>query len=113
MRNDNPLITWTPASTPGSQDSWKTGNNSTQAYTVTIAGLEHPDIQGATMTTIPVSEEKDLRDYIRVFPENIHPPLCLSKRPTDLPEAGLYREVKGHSQQSKQRCITRKKGHVN
>lgn len=67
-RIDKPLITWTPASTPGSQDSWNTGNNSPQAGTVTIPGLEHPEIQGVTITTTPVPEEKDFRDYILVFP---------------------------------------------
>lgn len=102
-RSDKPLITWTPASTPGSQDSWNTGNNSPQAGTVTIPGLEHPDIQGVTITTTPVPEEKDFRDYILVFPGNIHPPIYiyLSKPPVELLEVALYIEFMGRSRQGK------------
>lgn len=96
-RSDKPLITWTPASTPGSQSSWNTGNNSPQAGTVTIPGLEHPDIQGVTITTTPVPEEKDFRDYILVFPGNIHPPIYiyLSKPPVELLEVDLYSNFTG------------------
>ncbi len=102
-RSDKPLITWTPASTPGSQSSWNTGNNSPQAGTVTIPGLEHPDIQGVTITTTPVPEEKDFRDYILVFPGNIHPPIYiyLSKPPVELLEVALYIEFMGRSRQGK------------
>ncbi|QGU89725.1 S-type Pyocin domain-containing protein [Erwinia sorbitola] len=102
-RSNKPLITWTPASTPGSQDSWNTGNNSPQAGTVTIPGLEHPDIQGVTITTTPVPEEKDFRDYILVFPGNIHPPIYiyLSKSPVELLEVKLYSDFKGRSRQGK------------
>lgn len=102
-RSDKPLITWTPASTPGTQDSWNTGNNSPQAGTVTIPGLEHPDIQGVTITTLPVPEEKDFRDYILVFPGNIHPPIYiyLSKPPVELLEVELYSDFKGRSRQGK------------
>jgi len=102
-RSDKPLITWTPASTPGSQDSWDTGNNSPQAGTVTIPGLEHPDIQGVTITTTPVPEEKDFRDYILVFPGNIHPPIYiyLSKPPVELLEVELYKDFTGRSRQGK------------
>lgn len=102
-RIDKPLITWTPASTPGSQDSWNTGNNSPQAGTVTIPGLEHPEIQGVTITTTPVPEEKDFRDYILVFPGNIHPPIYiyLSKPPVKLLEVELYKDFTGRSRQGK------------
>ena len=102
-RSDKPLITWTPASTPGTQDSWNTGNNSPQAGTVTIPGLEHPDIQGVTITTLPVPEEKDFRDYILVFPGSIHPPIYiyLSKPPVELLEVELYSDFKGRSRQGK------------
>ncbi|WP_238714361.1 S-type pyocin domain-containing protein [Tenebrionibacter intestinalis] len=102
-RSDKPLITWTPASTPGSQDSWNTGNNSPQAGTVTIPGLEIPDIQGVTITTTPVPEEKDFRDYILVFPGNVHPPIYiyLSKPPVELLEVGLYKDFTGRSRQGK------------
>lgn len=102
-RSDKPLITWTPASTPGSQDSWNTGNNSPQAGTVTIPGLEIPDIQGVTITTTPVPEEKDFRDYILVFPGNIHPPIYiyLSKPPVELLEVELYKDFTGRSRQGK------------
>ncbi|HIE5387560.1 TPA: S-type pyocin domain-containing protein [Enterobacter cancerogenus] len=102
-RSDKPLITWTPASTPGSQESWNTGNNSPQAGTVTIPGLEIPDIQGVTITTTPVPEEKDFRDYILVFPGNIHPPIYiyLSKPPVELLEVELYKDFTGRSRQGK------------
>ena len=102
-RSDKPLITWTPASTPGSQDSWNTGNNSPQAGTVTIPGLEYPDIHGVTIITKPVPEEKDFRDYILVFPGNIHPPIYiyLSKPPVELLEVELYSDFKGRSRQGK------------
>ncbi|EOZ9388998.1 S-type pyocin domain-containing protein [Enterobacter cancerogenus] len=102
-RSDKPLITWTPASTPGTQDSWNTGNNSPQAGTVMIPGLEHPDIQGVTITTLPVPEEKDFRDYILVVPGNIHPPIYiyLSKPPVELLEVELYSDLKGRSRQGK------------
>ncbi|MGV3344997.1 S-type pyocin domain-containing protein [Enterobacteriaceae bacterium LUAb1] len=102
-QSDHPLITWTPASTPGAQDSWNTGNNSPQAGTVTIPGLEHPDIQGVTITTTPVPEEQDFRDYILVFPGNIHPPIYiyLSKPPVELLDVELYRDFKGRSRQGK------------
>lgn len=102
-RSDKPLITWTPSSTPGSQSSWNTGNNSPQAGTVTIPGLEHPDIQGVTITTTPVPEEKDFRDYILVFPGNIHPPIYiyLSKPPVELLEVALYIDFMGRSRQGK------------
>ncbi|MCK6895584.1 S-type pyocin domain-containing protein [Enterobacter bugandensis] len=100
-RIDKPLITWTPASTPGSQDSWNTGNNSPQAGTVTIPGLEHPEIQGVTITTTPVPEEKDFRDYILVFPGNIHPPIYiyLSKPPVEFLEVKLFSDFDGRSRQ--------------
>lgn len=102
-QSDKPLITWTPASTPGSQDSWNTGNNSPQVGTVTIPGLEHPDIHGVTITTTPVPEEKDFRDYILVFPGNVHPPIYiyLSKPPVELLEVELYSDFKGRSRQGK------------
>jgi uncharacterized Zn-binding protein involved in type VI secretion len=91
-RSDKPLITWTPANKPGSQTGWNTGNNSPQAGTVTIPGLEHPDIQNVTITTTPPPEEKDFRDYILVFPGNVHPPIYiyLSKPPVVLLEVDLY-----------------------
>lgn len=96
-RSDKPLITWTPANTPGSQSGWNTGNNSPQAGTVTIPGLEHPDIQSVTITTTPPPEEKDFRDYILVFPGNVHPPIYiyLSKPPVELLEVNLYSNFTG------------------
>jgi len=96
-RSDKPLITWTPANTPGSQDSWNTGNNNPKAGTVTIPGLEHPDIQSVTITTTPLPEEKDFRDYILVFPGNVHPPIYiyLSKPPVKLLEVDLYSNFTG------------------
>ena len=96
-RSDKPLITWTPANTPGSQAGWNTGNNSPQAGTVTIPGLEHPDIQSVTITTTPPPEEKDFRDYILVFPGNVHPPIYiyLSKPPVELLEVDLYSNFTG------------------
>ncbi|WFV83236.1 S-type pyocin domain-containing protein [Citrobacter braakii] len=100
-RSDKPLITWTPANTPGSQDSWNTGNNNPQAGTVTIPGLEHPNIQSVTITTTPLPEEKDFRDYILVFPGNIHPPIYiyLSKPPVEFLEVKLYSDFDGRSRQ--------------
>ncbi len=100
-RSDKPLITWTPANTPGSQNGWNTGNNSPQAGTVTIPGLEHPDIQSVTITTTPPPEEKDFRDYILVFPGNVHPPIYiyLSKPPVELLEVELYIDFNGRSRQ--------------
>ncbi len=102
-QSDKPLITWTPARTPGSQDNWNTGNNGLQAGTVTVPGLEHPDIQGVTITTTPLPEEKDFRDYILVFPGNIYPPIYiyLSKPPVELLEIGLYKDFTGRSRQDK------------
>ncbi|HHL2498244.1 TPA: S-type pyocin domain-containing protein [Yersinia enterocolitica] len=102
-QTNKPLITLTPANTPGSQNGWNTGNNSPQAGTVTIPGLEHPDIQGVTITTTPVPEEKDFRDYILVFPGNVHPPIYiyLSKPPVELLEVELYSDFKGRSRQGK------------
>lgn len=102
-QTNKPLITWTPANTPGSQNGWNTGNNSPQAGTVTIPGLEHPDIQGVTITTTPVPEEKDFRDYILVFPGNVHLPIYiyLSKPPVELLEVELYSDFKGRSRQGK------------
>ncbi|WP_242080465.1 S-type pyocin domain-containing protein [[Pantoea] beijingensis] len=96
-RSDKPLITWTPANTPGSQNGWNTGNNNPQAGTVTIPGLEHPDIQNVTITTTPLPEEKDFRDYILVFPGNVHPPIYiyLSKPPVELLEVDLYSNFTG------------------
>lgn len=100
-RSDKPLITWSPASTPGSQAGWNTGNQSPQAGTVTIPGLEHPDIQGVTITTTPPPEEKDFRDYILVFPGNVHPPIYiyLSKPPVEFLEVKLYSDFDGRSRQ--------------
>lgn len=100
-RSDKPLITWTPANTPGSQNGWNTGNNSPQAGTVTIPGLEHPDIQSVTITTTPLPEEKDFRDYILVFPGNVHPPIYiyLSKPPVEFLEVKLYSDFDGRSRQ--------------
>lgn len=102
-QTNKPLITWTPANTPGSQNGWNTGNNSPKAGTVTIPGLEIPDIQGVTITTTPVPEEKDFRDYILVFPGNIHPPIYiyLSKPPVELLEVELYKDFTGRSRQGK------------
>lgn len=100
-RSDKPLITWTPANAPGSQNGWNTGNNNPQAGTVTIPGLEHPDIQNVTITTTPLPEEKDFRDYILVFPGNVHPPIYiyLSKPPVELLEVELYIDFNGRSRQ--------------
>lgn len=96
-------ITWTPADAPGSTDAngWHTGNGGQSAGTVTIPGLEHPDIQDVTITTTPVPEEKDFRDYILVFPGNIHPPIYiyLSKPPVELLEVELYIDFRGRSRQ--------------
>lgn len=99
-RSDKPLITWIPA---GSQTGWNTGNNSPQAGTVTIPGLEHPDIQSVTITTTPPPEDKDFRDYILVFPGNVHPPIYifLSKPPVELLEVELYIDFNGRSRQGK------------
>lgn len=96
-RSDKPLIAWTPANTPGPQTGWNTGNNSPQAGTVTIPELEHPDIQSVTITTTPPPEEKDFRDYILVFPGNVHPPIYiyLSKPPVELLEVDLYSNFTG------------------
>lgn len=98
-------ITWTPADAPGNTDAggWHTGNEGHSAGTVTIPGLEHPDIQGVTITTTPVPEEKDFRDYILVFPGNIHPPIYiyLSKPPVELLEVELYKDFTGRSRQGK------------
>ncbi|MFS9419484.1 MULTISPECIES: S-type pyocin domain-containing protein [Citrobacter] len=100
-QSDKPLITWTPANTPGAQNGWNTGNNSPQAGTVTIPGLEHPDIQSVTITTTPPPEEKDFRDYILVFPGNLHPPIYiyLSKPPVEFLEVKLYSDFDGRSRQ--------------
>ncbi|MBC6556666.1 hypothetical protein GW721_11935 [Citrobacter braakii] len=100
-QSDKPLITWTPANTPGAQNGWNTGNNSPQAGTVTIPGLEHPDIQSVTITTTPPPEEKDFRDYILVFPGNLHPTIYiyLSKPPVELLEVKLYSDFDGRSRQ--------------
>ncbi|HGF6044834.1 MULTISPECIES: S-type pyocin domain-containing protein [Enterobacter] len=92
-------ITWTPADAPGNTNAggWHTGNEGQSAGTVTIPGLENPDIQGVTITTTPVPEEKDFRDYILVFPGNIHPPIYiyLSKPPVQLLEVNLYSNFTG------------------
>ncbi|MCK6739201.1 S-type pyocin domain-containing protein [Enterobacter bugandensis] len=96
-------ITWTPADAPGSTDAsgWNTGNQSPQVGTVAIPGLEHPDIQGVTITTTPPPEEKDFRDYILVFPGNVHPPIYiyLSKPPVEFLEVKLYSDFDGRSRQ--------------
>lgn len=96
-------ITWTPADAPGITDAggWHTGNEGQRAGTVTIPELEYPDIQGVTITTTPPPEEQDFRDYILVFPGNIHPPIYiyLSKPPVELLEVELYIDFKGRSRQ--------------
>ncbi|MCE1391154.1 S-type pyocin domain-containing protein [Enterobacter bugandensis] len=96
-------ITWTPADAPGSTDAsgWNTGNQSPQVGTVAIPGLEHPDIQGVTITTTPPPEEKDFLDYILVFPGNVHPPIYiyLSKPPVEFLEVKLYSDFDGRSRQ--------------
>jgi len=68
---------------------------------VTIPGLEHPDTGGVTVTTLPVPEEKDFRDYILVFPGNVHPPIYiyLSKPPVEMLEVAPYRDFNGRSRQ--------------
>lgn len=98
-----PLITWTPAGASGSQNGWNTGNDNPQAGTVTIPGLEYPDIQGVTITTSPLPEEKDFSDYILVFPGNVHPPIYiyLSKPPVELLEVELYKDFRARSRQGK------------
>lgn len=94
-------ITWTPADAPGNTyaSGWNTGNQSPQAGTVAIPGLEHPDIQSVTITTTPPPEEKDFRDYILVFPGNVHPPIYiyLSKPPVELLEVDLYSNFTGRA----------------
>jgi len=98
-----PLITWTPADAPGHSDAggWHTGNDATPAGTVAIPGLEYPDTHGIRVTTTPAPEEKDFRDYILVFPGNIHPPIYvyLSKPPVELLEVAPYRDFNGRSRQ--------------
>jgi pyocin large subunit-like protein/uncharacterized Zn-binding protein involved in type VI secretion len=98
-----PLITWTPADAPGSSDAggWHTGNESAVAGTVTIPGLEFPDTHDIRVTTTPVPEEKDFRDYILVFPGNVYPPIYiyLSKPPVEMLEVAPYRDFNGRSRQ--------------
>ena len=98
-----PLITWTPADAPGSSDTggWNTGNNATPAGTVTIPGLEYPDTHDIRVITTPAPEEKDFRDYILVFPGNVHPPIYiyLSKPPVEMLEVAPYRDFNGRSRQ--------------
>ena len=100
-----PLITWTPAGAPGSSDAggWNTGNNATPTGAVTIPGLEHPDTHDIRVTTTPAPEEKDFRDYILVFPGNLHPPIYiyLSKPPVEFLEVELYSDFKRRSRQGK------------
>jgi len=94
-------ITWTPADAPDSTDAsgWHTGNEGQIAGTVTIPGLEHPDTSDVTVTTLPVPGEKDFRDYILVFPGNVHPPIYiyLSKPPVELLEVELYSNFTGRA----------------
>lgn len=54
-----------------------------------------------TITTTPPPEEKDFRDYILVFPGNVHPPIYiyLSKPPVELLEVELYIDFNGRSRQ--------------
>jgi len=100
-----PLITWTPAGAPGSSDAggWHTGNDSGVAGTVTIPGLEYPDTHDIRVTTTPAPEEKDFRDYILVFPGNVHSPIYvyLSKPPVEMLEVAPYRDFNGRSRQGR------------
>jgi len=100
-----PLITWTPAGAPGSSDAggWHTGNDAAPAGTVTIPGLEYPDTHDIRVTTTPAPEEKDFRDYILVFPGNLHPPIYiyLSKPPVEMLEVAPYRDFNGRSRQGR------------
>jgi hypothetical protein len=54
-----------------------------------------------TITTTPPPEEKDFRDYILVFPGNLHPTIYiyLSKPPVELLEVKLYSDFDGRSRQ--------------
>ncbi len=97
-------ITWTPADAPGSDpEGWNTGNDDEPVGLEPLPGLEYPDIDDVRILVTPVPEEKDFRDYILVFPGNIHPPIYiyLSKPPVELLEVELYKDFTGRSRQGK------------
>lgn len=97
-------ITWTPADTPESDpEGWDTGNDDEPVGLEPLPGLEYPDIDDVRILVTPVPEEKDFRDYILVFPGNIHPPIYiyLSKPPVELLEVALYIDFMGRSRQGK------------
>lgn len=95
-------ITWTPADAPGSDpQGWNSGNDEEPVGLEPLPGLEYPDIDDVRILVTPVPEERDFRDYILVFPGNVHPPIYiyLSKPPVELLEVELYIDFNGRSRQ--------------
>jgi hypothetical protein len=91
-------ITWTPVDAPGGDpQGGNTGNDEEPVGLEPLPGLEYPDIDDVRILVTPVPEERDFRDYILVFPGNVHPPIYiyLSKPPVELLEVDLYSNFTG------------------
>ncbi|PWC14601.1 S-type Pyocin domain-containing protein, partial [Brenneria roseae subsp. roseae] len=97
-----PTILWTPDN-PGVELPTDTAHGEQPVIPSAIPGFEIPEMDDVSILVTPMPDEKDFRDYILVFPENVFPPIYvyLSKPPVNLLDVDLYSNFKGRSRQGK------------
>ncbi|MCL6336336.1 S-type pyocin domain-containing protein [Pectobacterium atrosepticum] len=97
-----PTILWTPDN-PGMGLPTDTAHGEVPVVPAAIPGFEVPEMDDVSILVSPLPDEKDFRDYILVFPENVFPPIYiyLSKPPVNLLDVDLYSNFVGRSRQGK------------
>lgn len=97
-----PTILWTPDN-PGIELPTDTAHGEQPVIPSAVPGFEIPEMDDVSILATPMPEEKDFRDYILVFPENVFPPIYvyLSKPAVNLLDVDLYSNFVGRSRQGK------------
>ncbi|WP_247595604.1 S-type pyocin domain-containing protein [Brenneria roseae] len=97
-----PTILWTPDN-PGVELPTDTAHGEQPVISSAIPGFEIPEMDDVSILATPIPDEKDFRDYILVFPENVFPPIYvyLSKPPVNLLDVDLYSNFNGRPRQGK------------
>ena len=71
-----PTILWTPDN-PGMELPMDTAHGERPVLPSAVPGFEIPEMDDVRILSTPIPEEKDFRDYILVFPENVFPPIYI------------------------------------
>ncbi|POD94446.1 S-type pyocin domain-containing protein [Pectobacterium odoriferum] len=69
-----PTILWTPDN-PGMELPTDTAHGEQPVIPSAVPGFEIPEMDDVSILATPMPDEKDFRDYILVFPENVFPPI--------------------------------------